>query len=592
MKLPVWDHSKWAAVLLWAFVCVRGGFVEPPPSFSLRSLTEAETRLPCQFEVQPDEQVVQVSWIKELPDGTKDQIITAHYTDGDTEFGRYSGRVKFESSSPTLNSALLILTTEESDEGKYTCQITTFPNGNFDRQLSLTVWTTPISSLDPVVLEEGQLLRVAAYCRSVGRPPPRLTWDTDLHGHVLNRTSAGGLVSSHFSLYPRRSMNGKRLDCLVWHPALEQPRRITSHLEVQFPPDAVITGYDGNWYVGLKGVELKCETRGNPKPQILRWTRDGKPLTNGRIVDGARLVFDRALGQNDSGVYECVANNSIGKVEYQLKVRVGTSRIVEGAAIDPVVIIVIGVAAGALVFFMIIVIIVVNQYHRRKNRKLQMELSERTLEVHNLSRQNSFRRLNSVSTDPRGLNEDYSLSRLDSRLKNSLISLQDRPLYKGSQATLEGRNGAAGAGAVDYLGRPVLYPSSWPEGRHSLRLAEMEVEEPERRVESYLKRSNMSLDSGLPCSLVPVKPHEVDGSMGPTHIPPMLSNLGGQEEGLISVDEWGQKQPMLEGDEVDCDTSSYQISEALTNHFHYSKGVLQPKPHSNAILLHPRGQII
>lgn len=57
-----------------------------------------------------------------------------------SEFGRYSGRVRFESGSPTENSALLIPSTEESDEGSYTCHISTFPNGNFERHIALTVW--------------------------------------------------------------------------------------------------------------------------------------------------------------------------------------------------------------------------------------------------------------------------------------------------------------------------------------------------------------------------------------------------------------------------------------------------------------------
>lgn len=58
-----------------------------------------------------------------------------------SEFGRYSGRVRFESSSPTENSALLIPSTEVSDEGRFTCHISTFPNGNFERHFTLTVWS-------------------------------------------------------------------------------------------------------------------------------------------------------------------------------------------------------------------------------------------------------------------------------------------------------------------------------------------------------------------------------------------------------------------------------------------------------------------
>lgn len=90
----------------------------------------------------------------------------------------------------------------------------------------------PISSLDPVILVEGQSYRQAASCRSVARPPPRLSWDTDLNGQSINRSSDNGAVSSHYSLHPLRGMNGKKLDCLVWHPTLKAPRRITNNLVV------------------------------------------------------------------------------------------------------------------------------------------------------------------------------------------------------------------------------------------------------------------------------------------------------------------------------------------------------------------------
>lgn len=90
----------------------------------------------------------------------------------------------------------------------------------------------PISSLEPVILEEGQSFRAAALCRAVGHPPPRLSWDTDLLGQSQNRTGEDGVVTSQFSLHPLRSMNTRRLDCLVWHPALDGPHRISNELVV------------------------------------------------------------------------------------------------------------------------------------------------------------------------------------------------------------------------------------------------------------------------------------------------------------------------------------------------------------------------
>ncbi|XP_073346733.1 nectin-4 [Pagrus major] len=566
------QRTKSLALLLLVVVGVQGVFVKPPqPVTSLRSLAESETRLPCRYQVEAGEKVVQVTWFKELPDGGKDQIITAHFTDGHTEFGRYSGRVRFESGTPTEDSTLLIPSTEESDDGSYTCHISTFPNGNFERHITLTVWILPISSLEPVSLVEGQSYRVAASCRAVGRPLPRLSWDTDLPGQSTNRSKEGGSVSSYYSLHPLRSMNGKKLDCLVWHPGLSQPRRISNHLVVQYPPDAKISTSTEEWIVGLDKAELVCSSGGNPTPQNITWTRQGGALPDGASAVGGKLVFGRPLRLNDSGVFECVVRSSvgIGKAEYMLTVT-ATPR-TGGPPIDNQLLIIIGASAGALVMLLIIIVLLVNRHHRHKNKKLEMELSEKTEEINSLSRQASFRRLNSVSTDPRVQPEDYALLRVDSRMKNSEMSLE-RPIYKGSQSTLGGKWGPPGGVEVDELGRPVV----WHDGGAEM---DREKEERRRRVESYLKSSNMSLDSGLPSSLVPVKAQQDDG-------------VGTRDPELGHLREGDSPQSVAEEHEDDEDSGSYQLSEALTNHFYFSNGVLRPKPHSNAILLHPRGQII
>ncbi|XP_022613874.1 nectin-4-like [Seriola dumerili] len=575
----VGQRAKSLALIFLIVVCVQSDFVEPPePDASLRSMSESQTRLPCRYQVEEGEKVVQVTWYKELADGSKDQIITAHFTDGHTEFGRYSGRVRFESGSPTENSALLIPSTEESDEGSYACHISTFPNGNFERHITLTVWSSPISSLEPVVLVEGQSFRVAATCRSVGRPLPRLSWDTDLPGLSQNRTSEGGSVSSHYSLHPLRSMNGKKLDCLVWHPSLDGPRRLSNRLVVQYPPDATISTPSGDLYVGLEKAELLCNSGGYPKPQNVTWTWRGGALPDGVSVVGGKLVFGRVLRMNDSGVYECVVKNNVGvgKAEYTLTLT-ETSQRQGDSSDDNLLLIIIGASAGALVMVLVIVVLLVNRYHRHRNKKLEMELSEKTEEINSLSRQASFRRLNSVSTDPRVPAEDYALLRVDSRMNHS--QSLERPTYKDSQSTLGGKWGPPGGVEVDELGRPVV----WQDDSESLRGAEMdgEKEERRRRVESYLKSSNMSLDSGLPSSLVPLKAQQ-DDAVGPRE----------PDLGHVREEDWAPAQSVEQGRDEDDSSSSFQISEALTTHFYYSNGVLRPRPHSNAILLNPRGQII
>lgn len=62
---------------------IRGEFVELPTSDPIRSLAEEETVLPCVYAPAADVQVVQVTWYKDTADG-KEQIITAHHTNGQT----------------------------------------------------------------------------------------------------------------------------------------------------------------------------------------------------------------------------------------------------------------------------------------------------------------------------------------------------------------------------------------------------------------------------------------------------------------------------------------------------------------------------
>lgn len=91
---------------------------------------------------------------------------------------------------------------------------------------------TPISFLEPVTLVEGQLFGPVATCSSVGKPQAGLSWDTDLPGQSQNRSLEGGISLIQFSLHPLRSMNGRKLDCLVWHPTLKIPRRHSNQLVV------------------------------------------------------------------------------------------------------------------------------------------------------------------------------------------------------------------------------------------------------------------------------------------------------------------------------------------------------------------------
>ncbi|XP_051990030.1 nectin-4 [Xyrauchen texanus] len=565
-------------------VCVCGEFIEPPPSVSLRSFSDTQTRLPCRFAVDGDERVVQVTWSRQKPGGEREQIIIGHFTEGPKASPDFVDRVQFESSDPTLDSTLLILNTKKADQATYTCHISTFPSGNFETQISLTVLILPVSSLEPVILQEGQSFRVAASCRSVGHPPPRLSWDTDIPGQSQNRTGENSVVTSEFSLHPLRSMNGGRLDCLVWHPALDGPRRLQNNLIVHFPPDAEIDS-SGSWGFGHTGAALRCAVKGNPLPQNTTWSRKEGRLPDGVLVQGDKLVFRRPLNVSDEGVYVCQTANSVGMVKAEFKVEVErqTGGFTNAIRSQPeTLLIVLGASVtGGLVVVIVIIIIFLNCHLRRKNRKLKRALSVRTEEMISLSRQASMRRLNSINSDPRIQPEESSLNRVDSVMKNSVLSIEDH-------STLSDPRGRYADGEFDSLGRPAIYLSSRAE-RASVRLREEERKERQCRVESYVRSSNMSLDSGLHRDQSSPPPSMSSGPAGDKETGGERWRQGSRRE--IHREERDQRDGedrIPEGEEG----NSYQLSEAVSNYFQCSNGGLTPKANPNAIILHPRGQMI
>ncbi|KAL3046648.1 hypothetical protein OYC64_004603 [Pagothenia borchgrevinki] len=586
-------------------ICViQGDFLDPPTEEPILSLSEKETVLPCRYQLLPGDTVVQVTWYKEKPDATKDQIVTAHHTNGQTAFGAWSQRVRFQSSEPTVDSSLVIMSTEVSDEGKYLCRIITYPSGNFDTEMSLTVWTIPISSLDPVILVEGQSYRQAASCRSVARPPPRLSWETDLNGQSTNRTSDNGAVTSHYSLHPLRNMNGKRLDCIVWHPTLKGTRRIRNKLVVHYPPDAEVSGFAEDWLEGLENAALRCVSGGNPKPHSFTWLRVGGELPEGVILHpNGTLVFGRPLSSSDKGIYQCVAENDVGVGKAEVEITVGDSP-QEPSLFEKMPMIFIGGAAGGLLILMLIVIICVTCHHKRKNRKLERELTQKKEEINTLARVASIRRMNSVSTDARGATEENIPLRVGGTLRTSLSSLGEQAHCRDSRSTIS--IGRSGMGAYDYLGRPVLNNNS-RRGRE--RILDRD-EENRLRVESYVRNSSISLETRFHPPLTPsafpiLQSTEIvrqlngsaiippDGGSRPGSVsknlqhPPPNYNYPRVTDDEDEVDEGlGGPASQEHPDDQDSETNSSQVSEAHSALYQQTNGTIRPKPRPTGISPH------
>ncbi|XP_016144601.1 nectin-4-like [Sinocyclocheilus grahami] len=529
-----------AALIIWnSAACVSGEqehFLEPSESpWTLQSLAEEETRLPCRFNVSNHEiKVVQVMWIRKNSNGVEEQIITAHFSEGQTESPAYTGHARFATSDPIADSALILMGTRSADEGKYICKIATFPAGNFEREILVTVWTKPITSLQPFVLVEGQSFRPAAICRSVAKPMAGLSWDTELAGQSQNRSSDGEVASIQFSLHPLRNMNGQKLDCLVWHSSQKGPVRFSNNLVVHYPPNALISGYEDNWFAEMQEATLQCSGQGNPEPQKFNWTRKDEALPEGVTVEGGTLRFSRPLSLTDQGVYVCTTTNEVGsgKAEIQINISESSPR---NTSVNYLMMIIIAGVAAVIVLTLIIVIISVNRYYKRKNQQLAIELVEKKEEISTLSRQASIRRVNSGSTDNR-----YSVK---------IYAIQETQLL------------------------PPLHPSSYSM---------------EQAVEIVRSRNGSAI---LPAE---GRPQSGGSSRGGSrgHNSPLVSMYptltDEEEEDSVSPTDSGVHRGLMEPDGFEnggSETASSQISEALSSHFERANGTLWPKSKPNNILL-------
>jgi hypothetical protein len=55
-------------------------------------------------------------------------------------------------------------------------------------------------------------------------------------------------------------------------------------------------------------IELRCSANGNPSP-VITWTKHG----NATVIHEGNVYIKKNASRFDAGLYQCTANNSIGK---------------------------------------------------------------------------------------------------------------------------------------------------------------------------------------------------------------------------------------------------------------------------------------
>uniref|UniRef100_A0A8B9KAW5 Nectin cell adhesion molecule 1a n=1 Tax=Astyanax mexicanus TaxID=7994 RepID=A0A8B9KAW5_ASTMX len=254
----------------------------------------SQVELRCEFiNSNPPVKISQVTWQK-FSNGTKQNVAIANPALGVSVLQPFKERVRFKNPAvrqrtPSLEDTTIIFNNLRlSDEAAYICEYTTFPAGNRESMVNLTVYGRLIYSIIKVNTPLTFLKSLAWIC-----------WDLAL-SRVICSAEKIILTQYYNPFYSEKYCICSNLNCFVF---------------CLFPtdePEVIIDGFDGNWYINRDNVQLTCLADANPAISLFQWR-----YLNGSMPDAVELrddtlIFKGPITYGIAGTYVCDATNSIG----------------------------------------------------------------------------------------------------------------------------------------------------------------------------------------------------------------------------------------------------------------------------------------
>ncbi|MGH0128607.1 UNVERIFIED_CONTAM: hypothetical protein FKN15_001817 [Acipenser sinensis] len=309
----------------------------------------SEVVLSCTFSnTNPKVKITQVTWQK-LLNGTKQNVAIANPTMGVSVLPPYKDRVTFRNpavgySTPSLEDATIRLSgLRLSDEAAYICEYATFPAGNRENQLNLTV----LAAQSQVVQVDDRVSgfvgsEVVLSCTFSNTNPKvkitQVTWQKLLNGTkqnvaIANPTMGVSVLPPYKDRVTFRNpavgystpsledatirLSGLRLSdeaayiCeYATFPAGNRENQL--NLTVLDEPEVTIEGFDGNWYLNRQDVKLTCKSDANPPVTVYQWKLlNGTMPVNVEVLNST-LFFKGPVTSDLAGTYVCEAANVIG----------------------------------------------------------------------------------------------------------------------------------------------------------------------------------------------------------------------------------------------------------------------------------------